>query len=145
MKFRSLFALTLLGVFLLSSLSCKKAVEKQYDDILKKLMADGSWIITKFTENSNDITPSFNGWVCKFNDNNTMTATQGAGATATVHSGTWQSNITAQTITAQFTSSVGEPLSKINGTWNITNTTATVGSFSQTKGGVAYTMELTKY
>ena len=133
------------GFLFVSSLSCKKAIEEQYDDILKKLMSDGSWVITKFTENSGDITPSFSGWVCKFHDNNTMTATQGSGAGAVVQSGDWQSNITAQTITAQFAATVGFPLSKINGTWNITSTSATVGKFAQTKGGIPYTMELTKY
>jgi hypothetical protein len=121
--------------------SCKKAVEQQYQDLLKKLMTDGSWVITKFTENGVDITTSFNAWVCKFHDNNTMTATQGT----TVKSGTWQSDLSAQTIGAQFDAGVGDPLQKINGTWNITSTSATVGKFAQTKGGISYTMELTKY
>lgn len=130
-----------MGFFLIAAPSCKKAVEQQYDDILKKLMTDGSWVITKFTEGGVDITASFNAWICKFHDDNTMTATQGA----TVQSGTWQSNITAQTITAAFYSSVGDPLKKINGVWAITSSSATVGKFAQTKSGVAYTMELTKY
>jgi hypothetical protein len=116
-------------------------VEQQYQDLLKKLMTDGSWVITKFTENGVDITTSFNAWVCKFHDNNTMTATQGT----TVKSGTWQSDLSAQTIGAQFDAGVGDPLQKINGTWNITSTSATVGKFAQTKGGISYTMELTKY
>lgn len=145
MKSRSLINVCIAAFLLFGSVSCKKAVEEQYDDILKKLMSDGSWVITKFTENSTDITSSFGGWVCKFHDNNTMTATQGTGASAVVQSGEWQSNITAQTITAQFAPSVGFPLSKINGTWNITSTSATVGKFAQTKGGIPYTMELTKY
>lgn len=131
----------MVGIMIIGSLSCKKAVEEQYNDIITKLMTDGSWTITKFTENGTDITPSFNAWICKFYDNNTMSATQGA----VVHSGTWQSNVTAYTITAQFAGTVGEPLSKINGTWNITTSTATVGNFTQTKAGVPYTMELTKY
>ena len=145
MRLTSFLAACMMAVLLTGSLSCKKAVEEQYDDIIKKLMTDGSWIITKFTENSADITPSFNAWVCKFYDNNTMSATQGSGPSAVVQSGTWQSNISAQSISAQFANSVGEPLSKINGTWTITSTTPTVGKFSQTKAGIVYTMELTKY
>jgi hypothetical protein len=141
MQTKRALLITIASFFLLSSMSCKKAIEEQYDDVLAKLMADGSWVITKFTEGGTDITASFGGWVCKFYDNKTMTATQGA----YVQNGVWQSDITAYTISAQFNSSVAAPLDKINGTWNITSTTATVGKFSQTKAGVAYTMELTKY
>jgi hypothetical protein len=139
MKTRKILFFSLIAFFLMGA-SCKKAVEQQYDDILKKLMTDGTWIITKFTENGTDITPSFNAWICKFNDDNTVTATQGV----TVKTGTWQSNITAQTIFAQFPSSVGDPVQKLNGTWSITSTSATVGKFAQTKGAIPYTMELTK-
>lgn len=137
--------LVLMCSIILSSLSCKKKIEEQYEDVIKKLMVDGSWTVTKFTENGNDITTSFNGWICKFNDDNTMSATQGAGATAVVHAGVWQTNLSAQTISAQFNGAVGDPLAKINGTWNITSSAPTVGKFAQTKAGISYTMELTKY
>jgi hypothetical protein len=140
MKIRRVLVFSIMSFLLLCSTSCKKAVEEQYDDVLKKLITDGSWVITKFTEVGVDITGSFGGWVCKFYDNNTLTATQGL----TVQSGTWQSNSTSQTISAQFNSSVTAPLDKINGTWTISATSATVGKFTQTKAGVAYTMELTK-
>ncbi len=145
MKARHFIVVCLMGMILLPSISCKKAIEEQYDDILKKLMTDGSWTITSFTEGGADITASFGGWICKFHDNNTMTATQGTAPGAIVHTGAWQSNITAQNITAQFPASVGEPLSKINGTWGITSSSPTVGRFAQTKGSISYTMELTKY
>jgi hypothetical protein len=141
MKLRSLLGICMLGLVLTGSVSCKKAVEEQYNDIIKKLMTDGTWFVTGFTENGTTITSSFNGWVFKFNDNNTVTATK----VASVQSGTWQSNVTSQTIAAQFAATVGDPLVKLNGTWNITTSTATVGNFTQTKSGVPYTMELTKY
>ena len=141
MRISRFLVLCLLALVTTGTPSCKKAIEQQYEDIVKKLMTDGSWTVTRFTENGVDITPSFNAWICKFYDNNTMTATQGS----TVQSGTWQSNFSAQTITAQFAGTVGDPLQKINGTWNITSTSATKGGFSQTKSGVPYTMELTKY
>jgi hypothetical protein len=141
MKTRRFLVLCLLAIAVTASTSCKKAVEQQYEDIVKKLMVDGSWVVTKFTEGGTDITPSFNAWVCKFYDNNTMTATQGA----TVQGGIWQSNLSSQSFTAQFSNSVGDPLQKINGTWSIVSTSATKGGFAQTRNGVAYTMELTKY
>lgn len=141
MKLRSLLSVCMISLVLIGSLSCKKAVEEQYNDIIKKLMTDGSWVITKFTENGTYITSSFNGWVYKFNDNNTITATQGA----TIQSGTWQSDVSTQTITAQFANAVGDPLVKLNGTWKIANSTPTVGNFTQTKNSIPYTMELTKY
>ncbi len=135
------FLVLFMLLFVTTAPSCKKAVEEQYEDIVKKLMTDGSWIVTKFTENGIDITSSFNAWVCKFYDNNTMTATQ----STTIHSGVWQSNINSQSFTAQFSASVGDPLQKINGTWSVKTTSATKGGFEQTKNGVPYTMELTKY
>lgn len=141
MKTRRFLMLCLLAFSITGAPSCKKAVEQQYEDIVKKLMTDGSWTITKFTENGNDITSSFNAWICKFYDNNTLTATQGS----TIQGGVWQSNVSSQSFSAQFSANVGDPLQKINGTWSIVSTSATKGGFAQTKNGVAYTMELTKY
>lgn len=145
MKIRQLLLMGLLVFSFATSLSCKKEVEAQYDDILKKLIVDGSWVITKFTEDSTDLTPSFNGYIYKFHDNNTMTATYGTGSTASVLSGIWSTNITAQTISAQLAGPVGDTFAKLNGTWKITSSSATVGKFSQTKNGKNYLMELTKY
>lgn len=145
MKLRSLLGFYMMGMLMIGSLSCKKAAEEQAEDIMKKLMTEGSWIVTDFTENSVDITSSFNGWVCKFNDDNTMIATQGTGTSAVVKSGTWQSNLSAQNIVAQFPPTVTDPLAKLNGTWTIASSLPTKGNFTQTKGGIPYTMELTKY
>jgi len=140
MKFRSLFVACMISLTLIGSVSCKKEAEQQVTDVITKLMTDGTWRVTNFTENSTAITSSFNGWVFKFNDNYTVTATMGS----TVYTGSWQSNMSTQTISAQFASTVGNPIIKLNGTWNIGNSSLTVGSFTQTKSGIPYTMELTK-
>lgn len=136
------FTITCITILMLvAAPSCKKPLEQKYDDIMKQLMTDGSWVITNFTENNVDITPSFNAWVCKFYDNNTLVATQGT----TTQAGTWQSDASSKTVSAQFNYGTGDPLQKINGTWTIVSTLPTVGKFTQTKGGIVYTMELTKY
>jgi len=120
--------------------SCKKAVEQQVEDVIKKTITDGTWYVSKFVEGGTDITSSYNGWVCKFNDDNTLVATK----TSTIQTGTWQSNFASQTFSAQFSSAVGDPLQKLNGTWTVVSSTATKGGFSQTKNSVSYIMELTK-
>jgi hypothetical protein len=38
---------------------CKKTAEKIGEDLVIKAMTDGQWKITKFTQNSTDITTSF--------------------------------------------------------------------------------------
>lgn len=140
MSSRRFISVLIVGIFLVVSPSCKKAIEQKYQDIVTQMMVDGTWTVTKFTEGSADVTSSFNGWVFKFNDNNTVNCTLGT----TVQTGNWSSSVSTQTISAQFPSSVGDPLQKLNGTWAIANSTTTVGRFTQTKNGIYYTMELTK-
>lgn len=145
MKPRYLIILLVAGTLLTGAVSCRKTVEQQYEDILKKMMVDGSWTITGFSEDSVDITPSFSGWICKFHDDNTMSATSSSALGSSTQTGTWQSNLAAQSITAQFNSSVTDPLKKINGTWTIISSALNKGKFSQTRDGKNYIMELTKY
>lgn len=145
MKTRYLLIPVLMAILATGSVSCRKSVEQQYEDILKKMMVDGSWTISAFSEDSVDITSSFNGWICKFHDDNTMTATSSIALGAGTQTGTWQSNLAAQSITAQFNNTVTDPLKKINGTWTITSSAVNKGKFSQTKDGKNYIMELTKY
>lgn len=145
MKTRSILTVAAVMALMIAGVSCKKKLAEQYDDIVKRMMVDGSWIVTNFVEDSSDITSSFNGWICKFHDDYSLTATQSSGLGATTHTGTWQSNLSAQTISAQFSSSVSYPLDLLNGTWTIVSSSASKGKFSQTKSGKIYSMELTKY
>jgi len=138
---RKYLLLFVLAFMALGNYGCsKKAVEQQYDDILTKLMADGSWRVTKFMEGTTDNTAEFSGWVFTFYQNKTSTAVKGT----TTQTGGWQSDITNQQFIVQPNPSSVYPLQKLEGTWKIVNATATVGSFSQTKSGVNYTLEMTK-
>jgi hypothetical protein len=132
-------------VFILSVIgmqsSCKKAIQEKYEDAIIKMMTSGAWKVTLFKEGSNDITASFIGYYATFNENKTVVATNGSVSA----SGTWNGDFNTQIFTANFPTA-GDPIQKLNGSWTILpSSTETLGKFTQTKGGVAYQMELTKY
>jgi hypothetical protein len=62
-----LFIIILLG-------SCKKTAEKIGEDLVVKAMTDGQWKITKFTQNSTDITSNFSGYKFQYYSNKTVDA-----------------------------------------------------------------------
>ncbi|MDB5247627.1 MAG: hypothetical protein JWQ40_2021 [Segetibacter sp.] len=126
------------AVILASSCSKEKLQEIQ-QDLAISIMTSGDWVITKFTEGETNTTASFAGWQCHFNENKTCEATKGTNKVQ----GTWDASTSSKTITGMFPAGA-EPLTKINGTWNIVRTTPAFGEFTQAKNGIIYTMELTK-
>ena len=79
--------------------SCEKAVEKIGEDLVIKAMTDGQWKITKFTQNSTDITSSFSGYKFQYYSNKTVDAILNG---VTERSGTWDGNASAMTTSANF-------------------------------------------
>ena len=97
--------------------SCKKTAEKIGEDLVIKAMTDGQWTITKFTLNSADITSSFSGYKFQYHSNKTVDAILNG---VTERTGNWDGNASAMTTWADFPGSPN-PISLINGTWNITD------------------------
>ena len=128
----------LIAVMLLGSCS-KEKLEQTAVEAGLAIMTDGSWIITKYSEGTNNITTTFSGWECKFNTDKTAVASKGA----SIVSGTWSASITNKTISSQFPAGSGV-LDKLNGTWKIVKNNTTYAEFTQAINGVECTMELTK-
>ncbi len=138
-KFLQIAAFCLLIIF--SGSSClKKVVEEQKQDLLKSIMTSGTWICTNMEEGTTNVTTEYAGWICQFNNDNTFTASKAG----TVYSGTWSSDLTTFKFTVALPATVPAFMQRITGTWNVVNSSLTVGDFSQTKNSTNYKMQLTK-
>lgn len=120
--------------------SCKKTAEKIAYDLVIQAMTSGQWEITKFTQNGNNITSSFTGYKFQYFSNKTVDAIKNGIKERT---GNWDGNASAMTTWAEFTSAP-EPISLINGTWNITKNSWTYVEATQTIGAETRTMRLDK-
>lgn len=97
-----------------SSLSCKKAIEKKTRDLLVDAITNGYWIVEQYVEKQADITTDFTGYDFKFNENGTVVGIY----SGTNTNGTWSGNVTDYTITSDFPGS-NDPLKKLNGVWKL--------------------------
>lgn len=133
-KLYTLFALVIIFS------SCEKTAEKIGEDLVIKAMTDGQWKITKFTQNGTDITSSFSGYKFQYYSNKTVDAILNG---VTERTGVWDGNAAAMTTYASFPGA-GNPISLIDGTWNITNNGWTYVEASQTNGAETKTLRLDK-
>ena len=132
----------LIPLFLIMILlgSCDKAVEKIGEDLVIKAMTDGQWKVTKFTQNSTDITASFSGYKFQYYSNKTVDAILNG---TTERTGVWDGNASTMTTSANF-AGAPNPISLINGTWNITDSGWTYVEATQTNGSEVKTLRLDK-
>lgn len=132
----------LLTLFVLLCLisGCKKTVEKIQEDLVIKAMTDGQWAVTSFTLNSANITMDFSPYRFKYYSNKTVDAIKNG---TLEKKGTWDGSATTMTTYANFPGAT-YPLTLINGTWNITNTSWTYVVATQTNGSETKTMRLDK-
>jgi hypothetical protein len=119
--------------------SCKKAVQQQEQNIIIAIVTSGQWYVQSFQENGIDSTSAFSGYLFKFNQNGTVVASSG-GVSAT---GSWTANISAKSITSTFQGATS-PLSKLNGTWTITDSGLTYVVANSSINGVTENMRLQK-
>jgi hypothetical protein len=54
--------------------SCKKTVEKIAQDLVVEAMTNGQWKVSKFTQNSTNITSDFSGYTFQNYSNKTVDA-----------------------------------------------------------------------
>ena len=133
---------TLLASFLTLILvcSCKKSVETVAQDLVIQAMVNGQWVINKFTQNGNDITSSFSGYKFQYYSNKTVDAIKNGVKERT---GNWDGNAAAMTTWAEFLGATN-PISLLNGTWNITKNSWTYVEATQTIGTDVKTFRLDK-
>lgn len=132
--------LLLLSVVFLASGCIKKAVEQVQEDIVIKAMTDGQWRMTNFTKAGTDKTFDFAPYRFQFRANNTVEAITNGAVEKT---GSWSADPNAKTITSEF-GSAGQPLSLLNGTWQITNNSWTFVEATQTVNGEVLTLRIDK-
>lgn len=120
--------------------NCKKTVESIAQDLVVQAMVSGQWVVTKFTQNSNNITSGFSAYKFQYNSNKTVDAIKNGIIERT---GNWDGNAAAMTTWAEF-AGAPTPLSLINGTWNITKNSWTYVEATQTNGTEIKTLRLDK-
>lgn len=127
-------------IIILVGLSCKKAKEAIYEDMVIKAMTDGQWVITNFTLNGINITSDFSGYKFQYYSNKTVDAIKNG---AVEKNGTWDGNASTMTTSANFPGAVN-PLLMINGNWSIVNSSWTYVIATQTVGNEVKNMRLDK-
>jgi|SRR5688572_25260108 hypothetical protein len=125
---------------LVLSVSCKKAVQKVQEDLVIQAMTDGQWAVTSFTEDGNNITASFAGYKFQYYANRTVDAIKNGTVEKT---GTWDGDATTMTTWASFTNA-GNPLSQVNGAWQILRSGWTYVEAKQIVNGITKIMRLDK-
>src|ERR1043165_8878713 len=90
----------------LVSLGCKKAIERQKENVIMAAMTNGQWVITSFISDSTDITATFEGYSFQYFSNFTVNAIKNGSVETT---GNWKGDIYSMTIEANFPGAT-EPL-----------------------------------
>ena len=119
---------------------CKKSIEKIQEDAIIKAMTDGQWTVTSFVQNGTDITTNFSGYKFQYYSNKTVDAIKNGTVEKT---GTWDGEASTMTTWANFINAIA-PLSLINGSWHIDNSSWTYVVATQTAAGETKTMRLDK-
>ena len=125
---------------LLFNCSCQKSIETVTQDLVVQAMTNGQWVITRFTQNNTDITSGFSSYKFQYHSNKTVDAIKNG---AIERTGNWDGNAVAMTTWADFPGATN-PISLINGTWNITRNSWTYVEATQTNGTEIKTLRLDK-
>lgn len=119
---------------------CKEEIQQAKEDLVVDLIVNNLWVVTNFTEGSNNITASFAPYDFKFNRDESVLGRKTGSPDAV---GSWRGSAEAMTITSNFPSGP-TPLEKLNGVWNITKTTLSTVKSTRTVNGVTYFLDLQK-
>ena len=129
----------LLAVVLLTG-SCGKKVEQMQLDALMDLIINGQWKVSSFQKGSENVTSQFADYRFQFKKDETVDAIKNGMVEKT---GTWIGNATDRTIQSSF-GAAAVPLSLLNGTWFVSNTSTTFVEASQDRGGEKLLLRLDK-
>lgn len=123
-----------------ASLSCKKVIEQIQEDRIIDIMVSGQWIVTQFILDGNSRLAEFSPYQFQYHRNKTVDAINGG---TIEYTGNWDGNVSAKTTWADF-GSTPEPVSLLNGTWQITNNTLTYVILTQNNGSGNKQMRIDK-
>ncbi|MDB5195639.1 MAG: hypothetical protein JWP88_9 [Flaviaesturariibacter sp.] len=124
----------------LSLTSCQKFIEKKQEEAALAVVTTGQWKVTSFTKGGESKSALFTSYTFQFQPNETVDAIKNGMVEKT---GSWKVDIAAQSIISAF-SGVTEPLSLLNGTYRITNSSTTTVDASQTVNGEVWTLHMDK-
>jgi hypothetical protein len=136
---RSILSFMLVLFTWASFASCKKQIEEAKSDALADYLAANKWAVQQYLEGSTDVTNDFTGYEFQFFKNYTVTGTNGTVS----YTGNWHDDLTAITISAQFTNGA-LPVTRLNGTWSVSTYNSTATTFGQTINGVEMKLILRK-
>jgi hypothetical protein len=120
-KINSPLFVLLLVMISISIAHCSKTVEELQKNFVIDVMTKGKWTVQVFTENSADFSSEFTPYEFQFFENGNVQGIR-SGAVA---NGTWAGDAGARTIFSIFPAA-NDTITKLNDTWKITNSTATL-------------------
>lgn len=126
-------------LLLLSAPSCKKLIEKKQQNLIIDAITSGVWLVQQYKEGTNDVTADFVGYEFQFRKDGTVSGTKSGVST----DGTWSGNANNYTITSDFPTA-SDPVLKLNGIWQITDSYWDYVEAEMTVSGVKYILHLIK-
>jgi|GEM_PF-3650424 len=132
--------LLLLLLLALPAAGCKKLLEDRATQQATDIVTRGRWVLTAFSTGSENQLPLFNGYSFQFHENQTVDAYR---ESTLVQSGAWVYDLAARTVTPRFDGAI-EPLSLLNGTWQVIRSTDTTVVAEQPSGSVIRRLALLK-
>lgn len=94
--------------------SCKKYIQEQQQKAALAIITNGLWYVAQYQQNNGDLTPSFSGYLFKFDGNGVVTGTKDNVSTK----GIWSADIANKSIISDFPSG-NDTLKLLNKTWII--------------------------
>ena len=119
--------------------SCKKIVEKKKENVVMEAITNGRWFVKEYKAASLYVTAEFDGYEFQFYSDGRVDGI----LNSTVTNGSWTGNIDQMTITSNF-GGAGQPLSRLNGLWKITDNSYTNVSAYNVNGADTNFLELQK-
>lgn len=126
-------------IIILTGASCnKKKIIEEHKDLVIQLLTDGLWSVTLLTVNSTDYTADFAGYRFKFFEDKSVNATFNG---TFVKTGTWDASATTMTTSSNFVGAT-QPLSLVNGNWQINRSGSRFVEATQTNGSEVKSLKM---
>jgi len=128
-----------LFAFVPLAFSCKKIIDKKKENVVMEAITNGRWFVKEYKAASLYVTAEFDGYEFQFYNDGRVDGI----LNSTVTNGTWTGDIDQMTITSNF-AGAGQPLSRLNGLWKITDNSYTNVSAYNVNGADTNFLELQK-
>lgn len=127
-------------IFAIAICSCKKAVDKAQENAAYDIITNGKWAVIKFDSGSTSLLTEYAAYEFQFYKSGVVTAFLTGSPNV---NGTWLGRQETLAIESNFPGA-GNPLKRLNGTWQITGATEVSVKGTRTEGSEVYTLWLKK-